>query len=59
MHRPSTVAGSQARQTTRLYEKRLEWEAVAALDEMTGEMAKALKDIASQGNIIADNGRGK
>ncbi|KAG8987561.1 hypothetical protein FRB90_003275 [Tulasnella sp. 427] len=43
----------------RLLEKRQEWEAIAALDEATEEIVKSLEQLAAQGNIMADGGRGK
>ena len=44
---------------SRLQDKRQEWEAVTALEEMTGDIAKSLRDISARGNIMADGGVGK
>lgn len=64
--RPSHIGGpGGARQapsqpiTLRLVEKSQEWEAIAALDETTQEIMKDLRDLAAQGNIMADGGRGE
>lgn len=71
MHRPSTLssrpsalppgraASSAQSATLRLLEKRQEWEAIAALDEATEEIVKSLEQLAAQGNIMADGGRGE
>lgn len=63
--RPSNMAGAQGRTApsaqslaARLLDKRAELEAVTNLDETTAEIVKVLVDLASEGNVMADGGRG-
>lgn len=56
---PGRVTSSTQSATLRLLEKRQEWEAIAALDETTEEIVKSLEQLAAQGNIMADGGRGE
>lgn len=49
--------GISATSAARVLEKRSEYEAIQALEDLTGDMVKTLQALADQGQVMADGGR--